>query len=97
MWSLSVIAASMAIANAKQHQNSATEHYLEELNTSLIHNFLWSLLTLTVVALAYKSVCRVFAHMRQLASLTNGTSQRYFSLASPSISWLKDHVLFAPL
>lgn len=92
-----IIAALIAVANAEQYQNNATEIYLEALNRSLTYNFLWSLLALTAVVLIYKSTRRVYTHMRHLASLSNGGSQRYFSLASPAMSWLKDHVLYAPL
>ena len=47
--------------------------------------------------LAYRSTRRIHAHMRHLACLTNGRSQRYFAIASPTLSWLKDHVFYAPV
>ena len=92
-----IMAALMAAANAEQYQNNATEIYLEALNRSLTHNFLWSLLALTVVVMIYRNTRRVYTHIRHLASLSDGGSQRYFSLASPALSWLKHHVLYAPL
>ena len=92
-----IIAALMAVSTAEQYQNNATEQYLEELDTSLTQNFLWSLLAFTAAVLAYRNICRVYAHMRHLASLTNGGSQRYFSSSSPYICWVKDHIIYAPL
>ena len=81
----------------EQCRNSATERRLAELDKSLTDGFLWSLLAISVVLLAYRSAGRIYAHMRHLACLTNGGSQRYFATASPTLSWLKDHILYAPL
>jgi Ferric reductase like transmembrane component/Ferric reductase NAD binding domain/FAD-binding domain len=99
MSALLTITTLIATANAaqEQNQNNATQLYLAELNESLTHNFLWSLLAFTAVVLVYKSAGRIYAHIRHLASLTNEGSQRYFAMGSPTMSWLKDHVLYAPL
>ena len=97
MFSLLIMSALMAVVKSEQYQNDATEIYLESLDQSLTKNFLWSLLAFTALVLTYRSTSRVYAHMRHLSSLTAGGSQRYFSTASPSISWVKDHILYAPL
>jgi predicted ferric reductase len=83
-------------AAAEQYQNNATSLYLEKLDRSMTQNFLWSLLAFVAVIFAYRSVCRVHAHMRHLACLTNDGTQRYFTIASPTMAWLKDHIFYAP-
>lgn len=79
-------------------QNKATEEYLENLNRSLAENYLFALVALTAIVFLYHTTLRVNGHVRHLASLNgNPGSQKYFSTLSPTMCWIKDHVLLAPV
>ncbi|KAK5955333.1 hypothetical protein OHC33_004015 [Knufia fluminis] len=79
-------------------QNHATEIYLAWLNKSLAENYLYALIALTAVVFLYHSSTRVNNHVRHLSSLNgNPGSQKYFSTLSPTMAWMKDHILLAPL
>ncbi|OAG44624.1 hypothetical protein AYO21_01114 [Fonsecaea monophora] len=79
-------------------QNPETEKYLQALNHSLSTNYLYALVVLTALVFAYHSAIRLHRHTRHLVSLGGNTrSQRYFSLVSPTIAWLKVHLVYAPL
>lgn len=79
-------------------QNQATEIYLAYLNRSLAENYLYALIALTFLVFLYHTASRVNNHIRHLTSLNgNPGSQKYFSTLSPTMAWLKDHILLAPL
>lgn len=79
-------------------QNDATEIYLQGLNKSLANNYLYALVGLTALVFLYHTAGRINNHIRHLASLNgNPGSQKYFSTLSPTMAWLKDHILLAPL
>ncbi|KAK5088839.1 hypothetical protein LTR05_003061 [Lithohypha guttulata] len=79
-------------------QNQQTELYLAYLNKSLAENYLYALIALTALVFVYHSSVRVNNHIRHLSSLNgNPGSQKYFSTLSPTMAWMKDHILLAPL
>ncbi|KAK5310176.1 hypothetical protein LTR70_009678 [Exophiala xenobiotica] len=79
-------------------QNQATEIYLAYLNKSLAENYLYALIALTAIVFLYHTSVRVNNHVRHLSSL-NGSpgAQKYFSSLSPTMAWMKDHILLAPM
>lgn len=84
--------------SGSSEQNKATEIYLAYLNKSLAENYLYALLALTALVFLYHSTGRVNNHIRHLSSLNgNPGSQKYFSTLSPTMSWVKDHLLLAPI
>ncbi|OQV11313.1 FAD-binding domain-containing protein isoform 1 [Cladophialophora immunda] len=88
----------MAGSSSHQEQNSETERYLNYLNHSLSTNYLYALVALVVIVFVYHSVLRLHRHARHLVSLGGNTrSQRYFSFATPTVAWFKDHFVYAPL
>ncbi|EXJ89326.1 hypothetical protein A1O3_02393 [Capronia epimyces CBS 606.96] len=76
----------------------ATKKYLDGLNKSLPHNYLYAMAGLVLTIYVLHSLGRLKRHVRHLASL-NGQSgaHRLFASTSPSIAWLKGHVLYAPM
>ena len=85
-----------SLVSAEQYQNDATEQYLAQLNKSLSENYLYALLALTGLVFIYRNAVRLYAHARHLASMNNAGAQKYFSIGSPIMGWLKDHLLYAP-
>lgn len=109
MRTIIILASSLAVAAAagggygsnpsgSSEQNKATEEYLIYLNKSLAENYLYALIALTVIVFLYHSINRFNNHIRHLSSLNgNPGSQKYFTTMSPSMAWMKDHILLAPL
>lgn len=89
-------AASAATPAGGNQQNAETQAYLTNLNKNLSENYAWSLLAFAVVVFLYRSLVRLYAHMRHLSSLT-ATSQRYFAEGDPRVNWIKNHILYAPI
>ncbi|RMZ88009.1 hypothetical protein DV736_g4766, partial [Chaetothyriales sp. CBS 134916] len=81
---------------AEQSEDDATLQYLGELNKSLSTNYIYALVALTAIIFVYRSALRLYAHTRHLASMNNGGAQRYFAIGSPTMGWIKDHILYAP-
>jgi predicted ferric reductase len=93
---LLVGAASAATPAGGNAQNNETQEYLTRLNKNLSENYAWSLLAFAVVIFFYRSLVRLYAHMRHLASLT-ASSQKYFAEGDPRVNWLKNHLFYAPI
>ncbi|KIW64205.1 hypothetical protein PV04_09158 [Phialophora macrospora] len=93
------MAGSSASSSSSHHeQNPETERYLNYLNHSLSTNYLYALVALLVIVFVYHNVLRLHRHARHLVSLGGNTrSQRYFAFANPTVAWLKDHLVYAPL
>lgn len=79
------------------YQNDATQRYLNGLNKSLAHNYLWSMLGVVAVVFVYSSILRINTHVRHLASMNSAGALRYFSRSSPNLSLFKSKVLYAPI
>ncbi|ETI28578.1 hypothetical protein G647_01028 [Cladophialophora carrionii CBS 160.54] len=79
------------------YQNDATKLYLDGLNKSLGHNYLWALLGVVGLILAHSAMTRVNAHLRHLASMGGTGALQYFASSSPGLSLLKSTLLYAPL
>jgi predicted ferric reductase len=79
------------------YQNDAIQLYLDGLNKSLGHNYLWALLGVVGLLLANSAVRRFNAHLRHLASMSGTGALRYFSSSSPVLCSVKSALLYAPL
>ncbi|EXJ85516.1 hypothetical protein A1O1_05880 [Capronia coronata CBS 617.96] len=88
---------STSSGGSSQYQNNATQQYLNMLNKSLGHNYLWSLLAVVALLLAWVTVARINAHLRHLASMGGDGSLRYYSTTSPVMSLVKSNIVYAPI
>ncbi|EHY54484.1 hypothetical protein HRR83_004395 [Exophiala dermatitidis] len=88
---------SSSSGGSSPHQNDATTRHLEMLNKTLGYNYLWSLLGVTALLLAFMTAMRINAHIRHLASMGGSGSLRYYSTASPLMSSIKSNLLYAPM
>ncbi|EXJ64626.1 hypothetical protein A1O7_00963 [Cladophialophora yegresii CBS 114405] len=82
---------------SSHYQNDATKIYLDGLNKSLGHNYLWALLGVVSLLLANAAITRFSAHLRHLASMSGTGASRYFASSSPVLSMVKSTLLYAPL
>jgi predicted ferric reductase len=83
--------------HSSPYQNDATQIYLDSLNKSLPHNYLWSLLALIGLLFAYSAVTRFNAHLRHLTSISGAGSLHYFAASNRIVALAKNHLLYAPL
>ncbi|KIW78102.1 hypothetical protein Z517_07935 [Fonsecaea pedrosoi CBS 271.37] len=79
------------------YQNSAAQAQREALNRTIAHSYIWALLGVVALLLAYSWTLRLNAHIRHLASLSGAGALRYFSRSSPAISLSKSKLLYAPV
>ncbi|EXJ70315.1 uncharacterized protein A1O5_06383 [Cladophialophora psammophila CBS 110553] len=79
------------------YQTDAAQTYLEGLNMLIGHSYLWAMLGVIALVLAYSLILRLNAHFRHLASMAGAGALRYFSKSSPAVSLAKSKILYAPI
>ncbi|RAH67908.1 ferric reductase family protein [Aspergillus aculeatinus CBS 121060] len=66
------------------------------LNDELCYVSLWTFASLIAIIFIWQTTQQLAAHLRRLATFTD-PSQKFHRAADPRLSWLKRHVLYAPL
>ncbi|KIW36881.1 uncharacterized protein PV06_10995 [Exophiala oligosperma] len=95
---LILVAQAVSVDYNKGEDADIDKRILDDLNYSLSHYYIWAILGILGVFLAYRITQRATVHMRFLVSIDGARGSRhYFSSGSPSISFLKARLLYAPI
>ncbi|KAK5430803.1 hypothetical protein LTR34_005362 [Exophiala xenobiotica] len=95
---LILVAQAVSVEYNKEEDTDVDKRILDDLNYSLSHYYIWTILGIIGVFLVYRISQSATVYMRFLVSINGaGGARHYFSSGSPSTSFLKARLLYAPI